>query len=186
MSGRRSNSREGMPVGICSGCGQFISEASRTIGPGFRPSRILMLFSSCSICLSRSGIAAAAVYSSCSAWRTSASVPDPPCSNVSVSCSDCLRASRVRLVISSSEWRGFAGPSGRGCLAGDRVFREVFPGAMNAPVLMPHQYAMVLCGCATGAFLSLVRSGVRGAGGLARGGRYCRSRFERLPRRGWP
>lgn len=69
------------PVGTDLGAKRYVLDMHSIIGMD-HSDRMLMLFSCCSICLSKYGIAAAAVYSSSSAWRTSASVADPPRSNV--------------------------------------------------------------------------------------------------------
>src|SRR6202007_780664 len=64
----------------------------------------------CSIRLSRSGIAAAAVYTNCSDWRTSIREVAPPFARTSTRRKDSLRESRVlrEMLISessSSNWK---------------------------------------------------------------------------------
>ena len=61
-----------------------------------------MAFSSCAICLSKSGISVAAVYTNCSDWRTSNRELIPCCSSICVNCRDWLRELNVCFEISNS------------------------------------------------------------------------------------
>ena len=101
MSGRRSSKEDGSPAGTAGGCSCSVSFRPRGTGAGFFPSRVLMKFSSCSICCSRLGTSEAAVNTNCSACRTSSMEVEPPSASSRVSrresCRDpeCVARSQV-------------------------------------------------------------------------------------------
>jgi len=70
-SGRRSSKLEGSPTGISTGISCASSVEIRTMGPGLRPSSVLISFSLSAICRSISGMVAVTERSASSARETS-------------------------------------------------------------------------------------------------------------------